>query len=77
MRTDPSAEQLAYRRRVGDQIRHARQLANVTQQELAERAGLEKQTISLIENGHSSPLLDTLWRLARALGATVPDLVRE
>ncbi|MEV4966640.1 helix-turn-helix transcriptional regulator [Streptomyces sp. NPDC024062] len=77
MRPDPSAELLAYRRHVSDQLRDARSRANLTQQALAERAGVEKQTVSLIENGHSSPLLETVWRLARALDVPVADLVRE
>ncbi|MFB7461731.1 helix-turn-helix transcriptional regulator [Streptomyces sp. NPDC056188] len=74
---DHSAELLAYRRRVGDRLRATRLRAGLTQQALAERAGLDKQAVSLIENAHQVPRLDTLWRLARAMGEDVADLVRD
>ncbi|WP_406014313.1 helix-turn-helix domain-containing protein [Streptomyces sp. NBC_00984] len=77
MRPDSLNDRLAYRRHVGEQIRNRRLAANLTQQALAESAGLEKQAISHIENGHASPRLDTVWRLAQALGVGVADLVRE
>ncbi len=69
------AELLAYRRHVGDRMRDTRQRVGFTQQALAERAGLDKQAVSLIENGHQSPRLDTLWHLARAMGVSVAELV--
>ncbi|GAA5056521.1 helix-turn-helix domain-containing protein [Streptomyces similanensis] len=72
---DQPAELLAYRRRVGDRLRRARGRAGLTQQVLAERAGIDKQAISLIENAHSSPRLDTLWRIARALGEPIDVIV--
>ncbi|MFE4647767.1 helix-turn-helix domain-containing protein [Streptomyces sp. NPDC056707] len=77
MRPDPPDDRLAYRRHVGDQIRDQRRAARLTQQQLADRAGLDKQAISQIENAHASPRLDTLWSLARAMGVTVADLVRQ
>ncbi|MFE2224777.1 helix-turn-helix transcriptional regulator [Agrobacterium deltaense] len=77
MRAELPPDLLAYRRHVGDQIRDARHWAGLTQQQLAEGAGLEKQTVSLIENGHASPRLDTVYRIARALERPVADLVRE
>ncbi|MDK0520404.1 helix-turn-helix transcriptional regulator [Streptomyces sp. ML-6] len=77
MRPHPPSDRAAYRRHVGEQIRAHRLAANLTQQALAESAGLEKQTVSLIENGHQSPRIDTVWRIARALGVSVADLVRE
>lgn len=76
MRPDLPPALLAYRRHVGDQLRAARHWANLTQQQLGDRAGLEKQAISHIENGHVSPRLDTMWRLAHALEIPVADLVR-
>lgn len=76
MRPDLPPALLAYRRHIGDQLRAARLWANLTQEQLADRAGLEKKALSRIENGHVSPRLDTLWHLAHALNIPVADLVR-
>ncbi|MCZ9348529.1 helix-turn-helix domain-containing protein [Streptomyces mutabilis] len=72
---DHPADLLAYRRRFGDRLRSLRHDAGLTQQALAEHAGLDKQAVSLIENAHQVPRLDTLWHLARALDLTVAELV--
>ncbi|MFJ8146994.1 helix-turn-helix domain-containing protein [Streptomyces sp. NPDC096048] len=71
---DQPADLLAYRRRFGDRLRLLRHRAGLTQQTLAERAGIDKQAVSLIENAHQSPRLDTLWHLASALGMSVAEL---
>jgi transcriptional regulator with XRE-family HTH domain len=46
----------------------ARRRAQLSQRELARRAGVPQPTISRIENGVVSPTLDTLTRLIRACG---------
>nr|WP_237519135.1 helix-turn-helix transcriptional regulator [Streptomyces sp. SID5910] len=58
-------------------MRFLRHRAGLTQQALAERAGLDKQAVSLIENGHQSPRLDTAKRLAAALGISLAELVND
>ncbi|MFD6416027.1 helix-turn-helix transcriptional regulator [Streptomyces sp. NPDC060194] len=65
------------RRQVGEHIRATRIRENLTQERLAEQAGMDRQTVNRIELGHASPLLDNLVRLADALGVPVADLVRE
>ncbi|MFI5687936.1 helix-turn-helix domain-containing protein [Streptomyces sp. NPDC051636] len=67
---------IARRRAVGDRIREARLHANLTQERLAELAGMDRQAINRIEQGHSSPLLDNLIRIADALDVDLADLVR-
>lgn len=67
---------LARRRAVGDRIRTARLHANLTQEKLAELAGMDRQTVNRIENGHASPMLDNLIRIADALDTPLSDLVR-
>jgi transcriptional regulator with XRE-family HTH domain len=67
---------LDHRRLVGARIRAARLHANLTQEKLAELAGLDRQAINRIENGHASPLLDNLLRIARAVGTDPGDLIR-
>ena len=54
----------------------ARRLAagGMTQQELADRAGVTRQTILSIEKGKYSPSVGLALRLALVLGATVEEL---
>src|SRR5215831_2339139 len=55
-------------------LRRSRQAAGLTQEELAERAGLGVQTIGALERGTSrAPHKDTIDLLAEALELTGPD----
>lgn len=67
---------LNHRRVVGARIRAARLRIPLTQEKLAELAGMDRQAINRIENGHASPILDNLLRIARATGADPGDLIR-
>lgn len=75
--SDPPDWVVARRRVVGDRIRVARMRRNLTQERLAERAGLDRQAVNRVEQGHQSPRLDTLLLLADALGVPLSVLVRE
>ena len=44
---------------------------NLTQQELADRTGINRSDISRIENGNANPSLKTMKRLAAAMGKRV------
>ena len=78
----PSAPQpdwvLDRRRAIGNHIRAARREVRprLSQERLAELAGMDRQAINRIEQGHQSPLLDTLIRIADALGVPLAELVR-
>lgn len=72
----PPAWLLARRRAIGDRIRAVRLHHNLTQERLGEQADVDRQQINRIEQGRSSPKLDTLLRLAEALGVDLADLVR-
>ena len=52
----------------GAWVRQARRLADLSQRELAERAGLRRQVVERIEAGSVSPRLSTLLTLLRAAG---------
>ncbi|MFC7983786.1 helix-turn-helix domain-containing protein [Streptomyces sp. NPDC057336] len=67
---------LNHRRVVGARIRAARLHATLTQEKLAEAAGMDRQAINRIEQGHASPLLDNLLRIADALGADPGELIK-
>lgn len=66
---------LAERQAVGDRIRAARLHANLTQEAVALAAGTDRPSVVRIEQGQQSPTLDTLIRLAAAIGVPVRDLV--
>lgn len=56
-------------------LRERRKTAGgLTQQELAERAGVTRQSIISIEQGKYRPSVELALMLARALGCTVDDL---
>jgi putative transcriptional regulator len=46
----------------------------MTQQELANRAGCTRQTIVLLEQGRYVPSLALAFRIARTFGATVEEV---
>ena len=48
---------------IGEIIKEERRLANMTQDQLAEKTGTKKSFISRIENGHSDIQLSTLFKL--------------
>lgn len=54
-----------------------RSKAQLTQQELADKICVSRTAIARYERGYDSPSLNTLGRLADALGCTVTDLVSE
>ncbi len=57
------------RERYGEHLRHHREAAGYSQEQLAERAGLSANAISALERGERKrPYPDTLRRLAEALG---------
>ncbi|HEY9075323.1 MAG TPA: XRE family transcriptional regulator [Anaerolineaceae bacterium] len=56
---------------IGRRLRELRQERNYSLRELAERSQLNINTLSLMENGKSSPSVSTLQQLARALEVTI------
>lgn len=54
----------------------ARRKAGLTQEELADRCGLHRTEISLLERGGREPRLGTLIKLAEALGVPPEKLCK-
>ena len=46
----------------------------MTQQELAERVGVTRQTINAIELGKYSPSLEVAFKIARVFGTSLEDV---
>ncbi|WP_324717994.1 helix-turn-helix transcriptional regulator [Carboxydochorda subterranea] len=61
---------------LGRYLRALRRQQNLTQEQLAEKAGIHPTFISRIEGGRAMPSLDVLTRLAGALGVSAADVLR-
>ncbi|MFG2671342.1 helix-turn-helix domain-containing protein [Streptomyces sp. NPDC048445] len=73
----PDPALLERRRRIAAQIRDARLHANLSQQDIVTRTGIDRSAYQDIEHGRASPRVDTLLRIADAIGVSAADLVRE
>jgi transcriptional regulator with XRE-family HTH domain len=62
------------REKFGNRIRLLRGDRGLTQEQLAERAGISVDFLSLIERGKNSPSFDNLDDIAGALGVSVAEL---
>lgn len=63
------------RGRLGDRLRQLRQARRLTQEQLAERAGLSNKFVGEVERGKGNPTLTTLAALSEALGVGLVDLL--
>ena len=62
---------------ISNQIRRLRfDHGEMTQQQLADKVGVTRQTIIAIEAGKYAPSLPLAFRIARAFGTTVEDVFR-
>ena len=59
------------RTRIGQRVKALRLLADLSQDELAQRAGLQRTHIGRIEGGKYAVNIETLQAIAEALGMTV------
>ena len=60
---------------ITNNIRKLRFFANeMTQQELAEKAGISRQTVIAIEAGKYSPSLELAFRIADAFGVEIGEV---
>jgi transcriptional regulator with XRE-family HTH domain len=62
-------------KRFGANLNHARRAAGYTQESLAARAGLHRTEIGLLEQGRRVPRIDTVARLAGAIGVAAGELL--
>ena len=58
-------------------MKEARLRAGLSQQELAERVGVSRQTVNAIEKGDYNPTIRLCVGICRALGLTLNDLFWE
>jgi transcriptional regulator with XRE-family HTH domain len=63
--------------RFGELLRRRRLAAKLSQERLAERAGVHFTTISLVERGKMAPTIIVVRKLAVALDTTMAELMGE
>lgn len=73
---EKEAQRQKTRDRIGQRIAALRKLAGLSQEQLSERAGLQRTHISRIEAGKYAVTLETIQAIAEALGMTV-DIIDE
>jgi DNA-binding XRE family transcriptional regulator len=61
--------------RIGTQVKKVRERALLTQEELAERAGIGTATLNRIERDRVEPHFRTIRKLAKALGVDPAELL--
>lgn len=59
----------------GTHVRHLRQIQDLSQEALAEKANMHRTYIGMIERGERNPALLNLVRLANALNISLPELL--
>lgn len=64
------------RKLVGRNFARLRAAANLTQEEVAERADISQQYISGLERGLRNPSVETIFRISQALGVSHIELVK-
>jgi transcriptional regulator with XRE-family HTH domain len=60
----------------GRSVRKCREARGMTQEDLAEAAGLDRSYISGVERGGRNLSLGSIARIAKALGTAISDLTR-
>ncbi len=60
---------------IGDRLKDLRIRRALTQQELAEKAGISQNTLNRIELNKAEPHMSTLRKLARALNVDPSELI--
>jgi transcriptional regulator with XRE-family HTH domain len=63
------------RRLVGENVRQIRLSAGLSQEELAERMGVDRAYVSGLELGQRNPTIVTLWHTAEALKVPIARLL--
>jgi transcriptional regulator with XRE-family HTH domain len=61
---------------VAERIITKRKKAGLSQDALAELAGIDRKTVNRIENGHFSPSMETFFRIANALRTNAKDFLK-
>lgn len=68
---------MMFHERLARNIRNARKAAGMTQEQLAQRIGLTKNSVSFYENAKRMPSIETMSIMRNVLDTSLDDLVPE
>lgn len=60
---------------LSERLKEVRKSKKMTQQELAEKAGLHLTYVGHLELGKYHPTVYVMWKVAKALGVSINDLI--
>lgn len=60
---------------LGDELRDRRLAAGLSQEALADKAGVDRTYVSILERDLQSPTVDALIRLCRAMGVRASEVL--
>lgn len=63
-----------FTRQLSERLKEARKSKKLTQQELAEKAGLHLTYVGHLELGKYHPTVYVMWKIAKALGVSMNEL---
>lgn len=61
---------------IGERLKDLRLDLGLTQEQLAQYAGIDRKTVNRIENEHFSPSVDTLFRLGTVFGIHPSEILK-
>ena len=61
---------------ISKRLKYYRIESGLSQQALSDYAGVDRKTVNRIENGHFSPNIETILRLATALDVTPAEIFK-
>lgn len=62
---------------IGERIKKLRKVRGLSQEKLAERAGIDRSHMGFIEQGRRQPTLSTLHKLTKTLDISLEKLFRD
>jgi len=63
------------KKKIGDKLREFREIANLTQAEVANKAEINSNYYARIERGEEQPALDTLYDILKVLKVKSSDIL--
>jgi DNA-binding XRE family transcriptional regulator len=63
-------------KKLGNRIQKIRKTTNLTQEDLADKAGISRTHMGHIEQGRKTPSLKVLSQIAKSLHITISELMR-
>lgn len=73
----PLVNKVSLQRKFGAVVRSKRDAANMTQEDLAHKAGIHRTYLSLLERGKRTPTIEVVRLLAKAFKTTMTAIVAE